>query len=85
MEWICDREQCRFLTSDHPRRMLDTKGKFGCVLGGCVFFPLGLIAAIIFVIAQGNRLRCPACRRGEMLSTNSERGAALKARLEQRP
>ena len=83
MEWICDREQCRFLTSDQPVKLLDTKGKFGCVFAGCLCFPLGLIVAIIFVLTNADRLRCPACRRGQMHKTDSERGAALKARLEQ--
>ena len=54
---------------------------FGC-------FPLLLLFPITFpvmiMVAIGRMSGvCPACRRGKLVSTETPRGAALKARLEQ--
>ena len=99
VNWICDREQCRYTMEDRPDtywRQSLPKGKsrrrllLAFAIPGAVLFTIGLgLIGIILAYAfyrMYRRRYCPACRRGNMLDAHEGRGYALACRkMQQHP
>ena len=88
-EAICTREQCRFLGSAPEPPTTGTRAVVASGLSliahfGC--FPLLLFSPITFplmviVIMARMKNPCPACKREQLVPTDTPRGEVLKARL----
>ncbi len=88
-DYICDREQCRY---EGKPNLPTTARKWSLSIVGGIFILAGILSIVfiigIFPLLVGGamlywafRVSCPACRRGQMLSTtHNPRGRALKAR-----
>jgi hypothetical protein len=87
-KWICDREQCRYISEEQLPPPSKIQAIF-TLLGGLIILLFGFWTIIGFFVGLGlmafgiklfSWRQCPACRRGAMLSSTHPRGAALLRR-----